>query len=171
VTDHSLLANIAKNAANRQEMKPAKERHLKGLQDEDVKTRRKTIALLGRSDDASALRALRDFRNRGGPLLEPVRAEVQAALASIRQRALRRAPKLSVGMSMAQVVALLGPPTSTQKGSDIIGSYGSAMVMGSGNGRSSLSSNEYSVFEHPAGDFCIVFSGETVRRVHTSPYV
>lgn len=140
-----------------------------GLRSDDTESRRQTVESLGLSDDIAALLALRGFREKGGPLLEPVFEDVQMALRRIRQRALARAPNIKPGMTVDQLVRLLGPPISAQSGSQILGSY--ANVMGSASAISRIGASGYWMFRHPAGDYGVVVSGGMVQNVYTFPYV
>jgi len=141
-----------------------------GLKSADLETQRATIRSLGTSDDMNAFLSLRLFRDSAAAeLLDPVRDEVQAALGSIRKRARRKAPRIRVGMSVADLVGLLGPPHSTDTGASILGQYG--QVLGSTAAVSALSSSGYWMFRHPAGDFGVVVSGGAVEKVYDFPYV
>ena len=140
-----------------------------GLRSNDIETRRQTILSLGLSDDATAFAALRSFRDKGGTLLDPVHEEVQQALRKIRERAIQRAPAIKPGMSMEELVRILGPPISGETGSEIIGRFG--RVMGSAGVVDAISASGYYMFRHPAGDYGVVVSSGVVQRVHDFPYV
>lgn len=140
-----------------------------GLRSNDLETRRQTILSLGLSDDAAAFAALRNFRDKGGALLDPVREEVQQALRKIRERALQRAPVITPGMRMDKLVKLLGPPISGETGSEIIGRH--RRVMGSERAVAAISASGYYMFRHPAGDYGVVVSGGIVQKVYDFPYV
>lgn len=140
-----------------------------GLRSDDLETRKETVVSLGLSDDLSAFVALRDFRDKGGALFEPVRDDVQEALRTIRKRAILNAPSIKEGMSWAELVNLLGPPISGERGTEILGRYGSAS--GSAKTMSTISLSGYYMFRHPAGDYGIVVSDGRVAKVYDFPYV
>ena len=140
-----------------------------GLRSIDIEIRRETIQAIGLSDDVDAFLALRSFRDKGGPLCDPVHQEVQQALRQIRERAMQHAPKIKPGMSMDELVKLLGPPISGEAGSEIMGRYG--RVIGSAGAVAAISASGYYMFRHPAGDYGVVVSDGIVQKYYDFPYV
>ena len=75
--------------------------------------------------------------------------------------------KLRVGMSMHEVEAILGPPSSQMGGGDLLGMFGK--VSGSARAISSISQKRYVVWRRPEGEYQLVFVGDTLESIHSVP--
>jgi hypothetical protein len=75
--------------------------------------------------------------------------------------------KLRVGMTLAEAEAILGPPSSQMGGGDILGMF--ANVSGSARAISSMSRKRYIVWRRPEGEYQLVFVGNTLGSLHSTP--
>ena len=75
--------------------------------------------------------------------------------------------KISVGMSLYEVEELLGPPSSGRSGGDLLGMLGS--VSGSSDAISSVSQRQYYVWRRPEGEWQLVFGGQKLVNIHSTP--
>lgn len=75
--------------------------------------------------------------------------------------------KLRVGKSLNEIIAVLGPPSKQFSGGSVLSRFGS--VSGSASSISSISERQYYVWNRPEGQWQLVFVGDKLDKIHSTP--
>src|ERR1039458_1786656 len=85
-----------------------------------------------------------------------------------KQSSMNPASMLKVGMNYDEVVSILGQPTATNSGAEILGVK--ARIVASNQTRSQLSNTKYCVWRRPEGEYRLIFSFGCLARMRTPSF-
>jgi len=79
--------------------------------------------------------------------------------------------QLRVGMSMAEVIELLGQPNSGRSGAELLGAFGDTSIVSADPSRllSRLGGRRYCVWERPEGRYQLIVEGDRLVQIYSCP--
>jgi hypothetical protein len=89
----------------------------------------------------------------------------------VREEAKRIRQELRVGMTMDELVELLGPPKRARSGAELLGTFRNVSIMTSdaAGAFSRLGGRRYCVWERPEGRYQLIVEGGKLVKIHSRP--